>query len=496
MEVKRLSVTLRPDAGRVLIRPFSPSDMSNTQSVASTQRGLNIIIRILSLSDEEAHQHWQVVCADFGGRHHHIEKYFLERFRQVSHLMPTDAPYPEIRRLLIGSYFTQEYSVEAAALFNPSAVICPDQRSVPEGGLRFVLSLRAVGEGHISSISFRCGLLTPDFDVELGDPARWVVEPERDTDASFQLAWFTRKAREIGMNADFLERVTSQLPEEFNESQLRDAVKAICGNQPDWVCVSHGERLLLLARSNFSVRFDPRQRYSERAIFPVSPSQTNGIEDARFVRFVEDDGSVMFYATYTAYDGRMIFPQLVETEDFLHFHFRTLQGAAVQNKGMALFPRRIGGRYAMLSRQDSENIRIMYSDDLYTWETSEILARPTQPWEFVQMGNCGSPIETEAGWLVLTHGVGAMRKYCISAMLLDLEDPSRVIGRLTDPLIRPAPEEREGYVPNVVYSCGGLVHRGHLFLPYATSDWFTSFALVPLDQLLDEMLCPLPESRP
>lgn len=484
MEVRRLPVTLRPDASRVLIRPFAPSDGATAQPGSVSPRGLRIISRVLSLTEDEAQQHWDVVCADFGQRHPHIERYFLERFRKVSCWMPTDAQITEVRQLLIGSYFTQEYSIEAAALFNPSAVVAPDQSGVPEGGLRFVLSLRAVGEGHISSICFRAGIITPDFQIELGEPARWVVEAQRDVDESFDLVWFCRKAREIGIDADFLEKVTLTLTEKFTETQLEEAVSLTCGMRRDGTCQAQGERLLLLARSNFSVHFNPQQRYSERAIFPVSPSQTNGIEDARFVRFRDDSGSVMYYATYTAYDGRVIFPQLVETEDFLHFHFRTLQGAAVQNKGMALFPRRINGRFAMLSRQDSENIRLMFSDDLYTWETSEILAKPTQPWEFIQMGNCGSPIETGKGWLVLTHGVGAMRKYCISALLLDLDDPTKVIGRLKEPLIRPAPEEREGYVPNVVYSCGGMIHRGQLFLPYATSDWFTSFVLVPMDELL------------
>ncbi|RYD36793.1 MAG: glycosidase [Verrucomicrobiaceae bacterium] len=488
MEVRRLPVILRPDASRVLIRPFSPSDGPSAQPGTASPRGLRIISRVLSLSEEEAQHHWEVVCADFGQRHPHIEAYFLERYRKVASWMPTDAKITEVRQLLIGSYFTQEYSIEAAALFNPSAVEAPDQSGVPEGALRFVLSLRAVGEGHISSICFRGGIITPDFQIELGEPARWVVEARRDVDESFDRSWFCRKAREIGVDGDMVDRISSVLTEKFTEAQLKDAVSHTCGLRRDSNCEAQGERLLLLAKSNFSVHFSPQQRYSERAIFPASPSQTNGIEDARFVKFTEDDGSVMYYATYTAYDGRVIFPQLVETEDFLHFHFRTLQGAAVQNKGMALFPRRINGRYVMLSRQDSENIRIMFSDDLYTWETSDILAKPTQPWEFIQMGNCGSPIETEKGWLVLTHGVGAMRKYCISALLLDKDDPTQVIGRLKDPLIRPAPEEREGYVPNVVYSCGGLIHRGQLFLPYATSDWFTSFALVPLDELLDALV--------
>jgi predicted GH43/DUF377 family glycosyl hydrolase len=366
-------------------------------------------------------------------------------------------------------------------------VECPDQSRLPPGAVRFVLSLRSVGEGHISSITFRCGTLAADGAIDMGDPARWVIGAEPRVDASFESLWFAAKCREIGISPEFTDQVLQRLPQRFSEGQLMESLQATCGPSSDPECLTARQRIVMLAKSNFSVSFAPQSRYSERAIFPVSPSQTNGIEDARFVRFVEDDGTVKYFATYTAYDGRAIFPQLLETPDFLEFHFRTLEGAAVQNKGMALFPRRIQGRYAMLSRQDGENIRIMWSDNLHKWNSSEVLARPTRPWEFIQMGNCGSPLETPAGWLVLTHGVGAMRKYCIGAMLLDLGDPSKIIGRLSEPLIRPERDEREGYVPNVVYSCGGIIHGPNLFLPFATSDWYTSFALVPLKELLAAM---------
>jgi len=483
--VRKLPVTLRPDARRVLIRPFRPSMGPNGQ--VDVPRVLKIMTRVLALTEAEAQRQWDVINADFAGRHLELNSYFLRRFDDVSPYLPTDAALTEVRRLLIGSYFTHEYSLEAAALFNPSIVRCPDQSDVAEGAVRFVLSLRAVGEGHISSIGFRCGTITEDFEIDLGDAARWVVEPRRIVDESFNCGWFHLKCKELGVDCDYVDRVCSDLPESFNEAALEESVKRACGSSPDATCLAAGERVLLLAKSNFSVAFNPQQRYSERAIFPVSPSQTNGIEDARFVRFTDDEGSEKFYATYTAYDGRVIFPQLLETKDFLDFHFRTLQGAAVQNKGMALFPRRIGGRFAMLSRQDHENIRLMFSTDVERWDTSEVLVRPTQPWEFVQMGNCGSPIEIDEGWLVLTHGVGAMRKYCIGALLLDKDDPSKVIGRMQDPLIRPAPEEREGYVPNVVYTCGGMVHRDHLIVPYATSDWFTSFGVVHVPDLVAAM---------
>jgi predicted GH43/DUF377 family glycosyl hydrolase len=239
-----------------------------------------------------------------------------------------------------------------------------------------------------------------------------------------------------------------------------------------------------LAESNYEIHFAPSSKMSERIIFPVSPNESNGIEDARFVRFVEDDGSIMYYATYTAYNGRVILPQLIETVDFLNFRALTLNGQAVQNKGMALFPRRIDGRYVMLTRQDDENLYLAFSDNPHFWGDSQLLEEPQQPWEFVKLGNCGSPIETEAGWLVLTHGVGPMRKYCIGATLLDLDDPARIIGRLTEPLLRPEGNEREGYVPNVVYSCGSLIHNGQLILPYGISDTASSIVRIELSELL------------
>jgi predicted GH43/DUF377 family glycosyl hydrolase len=483
--LRKLPVTLRPDPARVLIRPFWPANEPRAHSPIHAPRAMTIIMRILALSEEEAEQQWRNIRDDFAGRHLDLDSYFLRRFQEVAFALPTDAPLTDIRKLLIGSYFTHEYSLEAAALFNPSIVACPDQSGIPEGALRFVLSLRAVGEGHISSITFRCGTLTEDFSIDISEPARWVVEAQRVVDSFFAADWFRDKARELGVESETTKAVLNLLPDRFTEAQLQLAVLEACG--PTAPCRVAGERLLMLAKSNFSVFFTAEQRFSERAIFPVSPSQTNGIEDTRFVRFTEDDGSFTYYATYTAYDGRMIFPQLLETKDFLGFHFRTLQGAAVQNKGMALFPRRIGGRYAMLSRQDDENIRIMFSDTVDCWETSEILARPAYPWEFNKLGNCGSPIELDAGWLVMTHGVGAMRKYCIGAMLLDKDDPTKIIGRLQEPLLRPAPEERAGYVPNVVYTCGGLVHRDHMLLPYATSDWYTSFAIIEISELLRAM---------
>jgi predicted GH43/DUF377 family glycosyl hydrolase len=240
-----------------------------------------------------------------------------------------------------------------------------------------------------------------------------------------------------------------------------------------------------LAESNYEIHFDPSTSIAERIIFPVSSNESNGMEDARFVRFVEEDGSVIYYATYTAYNGRAILPQLLETNDFLHFRALTLNGKAVQNKGMALFPRRVHGRYAMISRQDDENLFLMYSDHPHFWSDPKLLGKPGEPWEGVKIGNCGSPLETEAGWLVITHGVGAMRKYCIGAMLLDLDDPSKIIGRLQSPLVSPVESSREGYVPNVVYTCGALIHNGRLILPYGRNDTFSTIVTMDVEALVE-----------
>jgi predicted GH43/DUF377 family glycosyl hydrolase len=300
---------------------------------------------------------------------------------------------------------------------------------------------------------------------------------------------FAVKLQEAGLQNDFSQRVLDQLPEAFILDDLYHVltVKRRQADSADATADRAARGILLLAESNYEVCFTSDSRVSQRVLFPTTASQSNGIEDARFVRFQNDDGNVTCYATYTAYDGKMILPQLLETPDFLHFKFNTLNGPAVQNKGMALFPRKINGQFAMLSRQDDENILLMFSDNIHFWQTPKVLLSPAQPWEFIKMGNCGSPIETEAGWLVLSHGVGAMRKYCLGAFLLDLNDPTRVIGRLREPLLSPNEAEREGYVPNVVYTCGALRHGRELIIPYAMSDYATSFATVSLDELLAAM---------
>jgi predicted GH43/DUF377 family glycosyl hydrolase len=406
--------------------------------------------------------------------------------------MPANAVISEQRRLLIGSYFLSEYSLESAALFSPSMVEHPDQTGVPAGAVRFVISLRATGEGHISSITFRSGIIHRDLRIEVDPACNLLTEPRQIANTIYEGPLFKRKLWELGVESGFSGRVLERLGDSFSQSALRDALAAELENSGQ----SHGEAgdnqvlassIWMLARSNYEVQFEPEQDLSERIIFPSTPSQRNGIEDARFVRFQHDNGEHIYFATFTAYDGRVIVPELLETSDFLRFRFISLNGSQAENKGMALFPRKVHGAYAMISRQDNENIFLMRSDNVHFWNERRLLLKPEFPWELVQIGNCGSPIETKEGWLVLSHGVGPMRQYCIGAFLLDLEEPSKVLGRLREPIMTPEPSEREGYVPNVVYSCGAMLHQGQLIIPYGLADLATGFATVALDDVLAAM---------
>ena len=486
-KIHRLPVFLRPDPKRVLVRPFLPSlIVKPSAGQEPNQRVVNIFSRVMLLEEKEVSALLDHIIHDFGGRHKKVREIFAARYEQLSPQLPTDHQISEARRLLLGSYFTNEYSLESSALFNPSIVPHPDQRGVPDGHLRFILSLRATGEGHISSITFRSGIISPDGGVEIDPVSRYVQQP-RPCSAPFERELFRRKLHEIGVDRGHVRQVLDGLAEEFRMEDLVQKIRRLRAASVEHELLRAADRAMLLARSNYSMSFDPATPISERVIFPHAPSESNGIEDARFVRFIENDGTVRYIATYTAYDGSVVLPQMVETADFNDFQVCTLNGPAVRNKGLALFPRKIGGDYVMLGRQDSENIHLMTSDNLHFWHESEVILRPAEPWEYIQLGNCGSPIEIDEGWLVLTHGVGPMRKYCIGAILLDRDDPSRVLARLREPLLRPAPDEREGYVPNVVYSCGALVHRGILILPYAVSDTSSRFATLAVADLLAAM---------
>jgi len=479
LQAKRIGPTLVSDQSRVLMRPFYPTN----DDIAR-----RIVIRVMALPEKEVVQLLGQVLGEFEDRHENLHRIFRNRFSEVRRYLGGEWEASEERQALIGSYFTHEYSPESAALFNPSIVVHPDQNDLPKGALRFILSLRATGEGHISSITFRVGVVSFRDRITLTRPVPFLIEPERVPDAAFGKEMFSRKLQEADIQNDFSQRVLDQLDNAFVLDDLRRALEVERRkSDPADATIDRAARgIQLLAESNYEVDFSGSQ-LSQLVLFPSTGSQRNGIEDARFVRFEKEDGSFTYYATYTAYDGKITLPQMLETPNFLHFKFNTLNGPAVQNKGMALFPRKINGRYVMLSRQDDENILIMFSHDIYYWEKPKLLLSPNQPWEFFKIGNCGSPIETEDGWLVISHGVGAMRKYCIGAFMLDLNDPSRVIGRLSEPLLSPNESEREGYVPNVVYTCGALLHGRELVIPYAMSDSATTFATVSLDELIGAM---------
>lgn len=476
----RHEITLHPDSTRVILRPFIPSDVVSITT---------IIGRALALTEDEVHTQLNDVRAEFDGRHFDIESLLYAHYEKVRKYVVTEQQLSRDRQLLIGALFSGEYALESAALFNPSIVPHPDQSGAPAGGLRFIMSLRATGEGHISSIEFRAGDIMSDGHITLDPVSRFVTVPEVVPDPRYEKESFVTKLQEMGFEDKYVDAVMEPLGEHFTRSDLNQQVGTVRHEANP--ATRHLQRTLehiqWLADSNYELRFSDSIALSERIIFPVSSNETNGIEDARFVRFVDDDESSIYYATYTAYNGRDILPQLIETEDFLHFRIRTLNGNAVQNKGMALFPRRVNGLYAMLSRQDDENLFIMFSESAHHWNDPQVILRPAEMWESVKIGNCGSPIETEAGWLVITHGVGPMRKYSIGAVLLDLDDPTRVIGRLKQPLLSPEENEREGYVPNVVYSCGSLLHGRELILPFALSDTATVVASLQIDDLLEAL---------
>ena len=477
IQIRRHELRFLPDCSRVLIRPFIPADRS---------RLTQIIGRALALSEEETQRELEIVRREFGTRHRDLDSLLLGIYRRVEVHVFTDRSLSTARRLFIGALFSGEYALESTALFNPSIVPHPDQSGLEPGALRFIMSLRAIGEGHISSIEFRTGVLSPLGEISAENVTRFVNPPEIVTNPTYEKASFLVKLHEMGFETDFADSILASLGETFTLGELD---RSILHLRRRFAVIGREEQRTLecvhwLAESNYELRFSPNLAVSERVIFPVSSNESNGIEDTRFVRFVDDDGTALYYATYTAYNGRVILPQLMKTRDFLDFRVLTLNGRAVQNKGMALFPRRIDGLYAMISRQDDENLFIMFSDNPHFWDDPQILVRPSENWQLSKIDNCGSPIETEAGWLLLTHGVGPMRKYCIGAVLLDLTDPTKVIGRLREPLLTPEEDERDGYVPNVIYTCGALRHGGELILPYAISDKLTIIASVKLEELL------------
>ncbi len=445
-------------------------------------------MQVLKLSDDDVHHLLEDVFHEFSARHRNFREALERNFERISENVPTRLTLTAEQRRLIGAYVTSEYSVEAAALFNPSIVPHPDQKGVDKGSLRFVMSFRGTGEGHISSIEFRSGIVDENHDIYFDPVSQYVATPEMHTDPVYQRLHFRRKLEELGARDRVMNHLLEGLGEAFTFDELELQIKDLRSTKYRLKDKQHAiDTALWLARSNYEVIFRPDQPISERVLFPVSENESAGIEDARFVRFVDDDGSVTYYATYTAYNGFVILPQLLETNDFLTFRIHTLSGNAVQNKGMALFPRKIKGRYVMLSRQDGVNNYIMFSDSLRFWNNAVLLQEPVDPLEFVQIGNCGSPVETSEGWLALFHGVGPMRKYSIWAELLDIDDPSKIIGRLDGPILTPDEHERDGYVPNVVYSCGSMTHKGTLIVPYGIADQRCRVATLPIPELLSQI---------
>ena len=479
MKVSRTSLRLKADPRRVLARLFIPGD---------TSRIKDIIRRILSLTESAVASELRRVMKGFGFRHKGIERILKSHFEAVAGEIPSDVRVSSDRRLLIGAYFTLEYSLESVALFNPSMVPHPDQSGLGAEELRFVMSLRACGEGHISSIAFRSGVIDGNGDVTMDSLTPYAVSGKVVENKLYQKHPFFLKLIEMGAYDECSQMVLDRLEDSFTLGILHgtiDRLRDENGSNPHFA--ETAEKMLWLARSNYALRFPEDAELSERVIYPVTEHESRGIEDARFVHFQDDDGRSTYYATYTAYNGFTILPQIIETDDFSRFKIISLNGQCVQNKGMALFPRRIAGEYNMLARLDGEHLYLMNSDNLHFWNEAKKLKWKRQPWEYMQVGNCGSPIETEAGWLLLTHGVGPMREYCMGAILLDLKKPSKVIGSLAEPLIMPAEDERDGYVPNVVYSCGGLVHGDNLIIPYAVSDTWSSVAVLPLAELLGRL---------
>jgi len=480
LAVKRLPVTFASDSRRVITRFFDPGGQVRIQ---------HIVERVWELPDDEVTRLLEEVFQRFRTRHSSIVSVLEQNYSYAIAVIGASREADLNRRLLIGSYFTMEYSIESAALFNPSIVPHINQLNLPEGAVRFVMSLRATGEGHVSSIVFRTGVIYSDHRIQM-DPLSRFTHPIRVVpDKLYDKDLFCRKLKDIRVPQPVVESVSSRLRGAFTMAQLEQAIASARDAEPDKFRSEDAvQSIRWLARSNYQLQLPQGAEASELVIFPQTSNESRGMEDLRLVRFVDDEGAVTYYGTCTAYDGYRVLPELIETSDFQSIGVHTLNGAKAQNKGLALFPRRINGHYVMCSRIDGENLYLMYSDIVHFWETAEVLQTPKRPWEFVQIGNCGSPLETPEGWLLLTHGVGPMRTYCIGAMLLDLNDPRKVIGMLDEPLITPTEKERDGYVPNVAYTCGSMIHDHQLYIPFATSDTTTRFGMVSVQRLLDRLI--------
>jgi predicted GH43/DUF377 family glycosyl hydrolase len=482
--VTRKDSKFLPDPSRVIARFFN----------ISNERSKYVISNVLAMSESEVYTTLSQVLRGYSRRHRNISMIFETHFNKLYKLFDELGIKPgnvnQSHKLLIGSYFTVEYSIESAAFFNPSIVEDPDQSELGPDEKRVILSFRATGEGHISSIVFRSGIINKNNNLIIEPVGKMLAEAERIKRHIYNKESFIKKLDEM---RDFDNKISpafvlEKLNNSFTYGELKRAVEEIritphlTANKELIV-----NQIMWLAKSHYELDFSLDSAISERVIFPISETERNGIEDARFVKFIEDNGEVTYYATYTAYDGISILPKLLTTKNFYHFKGLAIHGELAQNKGMALFPRKINGKYAMLCRIDGTNNYIAYSDNINIWREAKLIQSPKFPWELVQVGNCGSPIETKEGWLVITHGVGPMREYVLGASLYELDNPEKEIGRLKTPLLSPNAEEREGYVPNVVYSCGSIIHNGNLIVPYGISDYASTYASISLNELLNEL---------
>lgn len=465
----------------IRLRASSKAVITHFLFLPGVNRIKNVVKRIKKLNEKEVDVCMKQVMKNFAGRHRNIEKTFFKNFSRVQDQYGKNLQHLSAKKnLLLGAFFTKEYSIQAAALFNPSIVPHPDQTNLKPGEQRFVMSLRATGEGHISSIVFQTGIIHK-ANIRLDKAPGYVTSLIKNTEITYAKGFVGKRAATL---PSFNSSVLDMLPDFFTYTEAHVIFKSTSPHHP-----LHKHSIEIIEHvldTNYDLESSPELTINEKVIFPNATAERMGIEDARFVLFNDGDENI-YYATYTAYDGHNIKTQLIETRDFNRFKMRTLYGTAISNKGMALFPEKINGKYVMLSRQGGEKINIMFSDDLFFWEDFQLLMEPHYAWELLQLGNCGSPVKTEKGWLVLTHGVGVMRTYVISAILLDLHNPSKIIGRLSKPLIEADEEDREGYVPNVVYTCGCILNENLLIIPYAVSDSATAFATIELDELLNEM---------
>jgi predicted GH43/DUF377 family glycosyl hydrolase len=473
------------DPARVITRLFVPGQEGF--ELQESRAGV-VLKRILALSDDDVLSSLDDVIIRFDGRHRDLVGTFRRHARELADRLNPDIHLTDARILLLGATFTSEYAIEGAALCNPSMVAHPDQTDMATGSLRFVMSVRGIGEGHRSSIGFRTGVVDAAGRATIDEPAPFATTGSV-SGAPLDAAVFRGELGRIGNAGEAANYVFNALGERFTRSDLDERLGNLRANLSTR---GHGERAVTLIRTiaarSYTVEFPSDVSVSERVLWPSMESEQAGMEDARFVRFVDDDGSVTYYATYTAYSGSHISQQLLKTKDFQSFISGPLVGKAAANKGLALFPRRIHGRYAAMSRSDRETNTVAFADHLAVWTSASPCQQPAESWEALQLGNCGPPIETDAGWLVLTHGVGPMRTYSIGAILLHLDDPTRVLGRLRRPLLSPIQDEQNGYVPNVVYSCGALVHADTLVIPYGIADRGIGIATVPLPQLLATMV--------